>query len=95
MKEIIKKTPTSQSDSQLCSNCEHSQQIASRMMTLDIVNEDEREYFFYNPTHVGTVRKCFTIFQRRLREELGHFVYPDKDDSCINPKRFKLKKDQG
>lgn len=74
-----------------CSNCFYGHQIVS-FVTGGSVDDDgmEERWHTVEPHPIGQTRNCYTWLENFLFHP-RKFVYPNADDTCVNPKRYKAK----
>ena len=74
-----------------CSKCVFGHQIVSYAMGGSVSDDGTKTGWVLNRTiPVGQTRNCFNWFQRTF-EHPPKFIYPNIDDTCINPRKFKQK----
>lgn len=74
-----------------CSKCVFGHQIVAGMAGSDISDDgSETTWFIDRLIPVGQTRNCFNWFQRTF-EHPRKFIYPNAQDTCINPRKFKQK----
>lgn len=72
-----------------CSNCVYGHKIVAFVMIGNIHDDGSKTREYYtDPIPVGQTRNCFSWLEKKLyRPE--KFIYPNEDDTCINPKKFR------
>ncbi len=74
-----------------CSGCVSGDQIVSHAMGGSVSDDGTETRWASNRTiPVGQIRNCFNWFQRTFQDP-PKFIYPNEDDTCINPRKFKQK----
>lgn len=87
--EVVKHTQLD--GAQRCSNCSQTDQIISFPIIGELNEDGSQTHLLMNRIiPVGTKRNCFTFIQNWLLAP-EQFIYPEADDTCVNPKRFKPK----
>ncbi len=74
-----------------CSNCFYGDQIVAGIGGGSVDDEGtETRWRLVEPRKIGQTRNCLNLWQRKV---LGvpKFIYPNSNDTCINPKKFKAK----
>jgi hypothetical protein len=75
-----------------CSNCFYGHQIVAGVGGGNIEEDGtETNWHLTRTIPVGQTRNCFSRFQKILGAAGEKFIYPNEDDTCINPKKFKRK----
>ncbi len=73
-----------------CSNCFYGHQIVARMGGGNIEdNGAETNWVLLREIPVGQTRNCFSHLQQMLGTAGEKFIYPNENDTCINPRKFK------
>lgn len=74
-----------------CANCFYGHQIVSFVVGGSI-DEDgiEEHWHTVEPHSIGQTRNCYTWLEVFLFHP-DKFIYPNRDDTCVNPKKFKIK----
>jgi hypothetical protein len=72
-----------------CSDCIHGHQIVAHIFGEDIKNDgSETRWSLVDPRPIGQTRNCFGFITIKLFKP-ERFIYPNGDDTCINPQKFK------
>ncbi len=79
-----------------CSNCFYGHQIVAGMGGGNIEDDGTKtSWVLLRRIPVGQTRNCFGLVEKVLSQldfiKLNHFIYPNEDDTCINPKKFMAK----
>lgn len=71
-----------------CSNCLYGHQIVASIAGGSTDEEgNETRWKLIEPRLIGITRNCFNPFQKLFLQP-EKFVYPNEDDTCINPRKF-------
>ena len=76
---------------QRCSNCVYGGQIVAHAFGGNFSDDGtETRWVLNRMMPVGQTRNCFGFLQRAFSNP-PIFIYPEQDDSCINPRKFRQK----